>query len=553
MSRMADIASTGLPLQDPKPPVAADRRSEPQKPEAGPTAQPADPARPETGAEKPPGSPGRKLLGLGTLSVVLATIAEIVGSIQKIEHFVVDLIGLRASKDLHLILVVLFGAIMVAGYCAAAYWIYLRLRSRPPRARVVFTAVAALVLFGLAAASFALMPRSPQAKDYVAEETSEWAGRLASEEDPSGGAPISVMDAEAPTQVWATAQAIKAILASNLDPKQAQGRVWRGLEYIERARLKGSPGGWGYFEDWQTSVTEIAGWVGVAEAAALSPPWRDAWSAEQRRQIVDRSNQVSSMLVSTQQADGGWGPTAQKGPGLSRTYSTVMAVWSLIEADRAADVTSAPGSPSDHAINNGLKWLIANHDPGLGWVPNPARQGQNERFLGLHAQVLYVLSRVEATRHARALDMPAYTAAKVDFLASTDFEQRRIDDNNRIHDGDRYLRPQKAMAGGAPGSQVGPCTCPFTVEGSTFLWYPWSLAAAKALAVDSSMAPEQQAKALAIANTLEARLTDSRGLVGTGFTYVMAEFVIGATPGSAQTVKSRLAVMRVPSRPKASR
>ena len=160
--------------------------------------------------------------------------------------------------------------------------------------------------------------------------------------------------------------------------------------------------------------------------------------------------------------------------------------------------------------------------------------------------------------------MPAYAVARADFLASTDFAQRRIDDNNRIHDGDRYLRPLKVVASVDAGSQAASCTCPFTVEGSTFLWYPWSLAAAKALTIDSSLAPAQRERALEIVNTLEARLSDSKELIGTGFTYVIAEFVIGATPTawaetavgrkeSPQASKSRLAVIRVPSRPKASR
>src|SRR5262249_23047084 len=152
------------------------------------------------------------------------------------------------------------------------------------------------------------------------------------------------------------------------------------------------------------------------------------------------------------------------------------------------------------AINNGLTWLLSNYQPNLGWVPNPSRKGQNEPFLGLTAQVLYVLAQAQAApQFVFIAALPNAALAQKEFLA-VDFEQRKPTYNTRLHDGDRYVH--RAASTSTPGA----CVCPFTIENSTFLWYPWSMASARALAMDQNVTADQRAKAGTVAETLTARL-----------------------------------------------
>ena len=68
-----------------------------------------------------------------------------------------------------------------------------------------------------------------------------------------------------------------------------------------------TPGGWGYFEEWQTGVTEIAGWVGVAEVASLEPGRRERIWGDRVPDIVNRVDGIVRMLLAAQQRDGGVG------------------------------------------------------------------------------------------------------------------------------------------------------------------------------------------------------------------------------------------------------
>src|SRR5262249_44425734 len=93
---------------------------------------------------------------------------------------------------------------------------------------------------------------------------------------------------------------------------------------------------------------------------------------------------------------------------------------------------------------------------------------------------------------------------------------------------DRYVH--RAASTSTPGA----CVCPFTIENSTFLWYPWSMASARALAMDQNVTADQRAKAGTVAETLTARLSEANLLIDTGFHYIMAEFLIGASHGGPQ-------------------
>lgn len=497
-------------------------------------------SNPDSGAPPPAARaaqpPPKRLLSLSTLIIGLGTTAQVIGHIEKIEHFAVGLIGAGAFENMRMVLVTVVGSAIFAGYAAAAYWLYLKLRPWRYGRALAFTIPALFAMAGLAGASF-LMPPEPDLKAFGLQEAAEWRSSLLRDQRPNGGVPVMANDPEAPTQVWTTAQALTGVLLGPADiGEDLAARVRKAFDYIDQARIADPPGGWGYFEEWQTGVTEIAGWVCVAEVAGLAPRLNgQIWPADHVPAVVARVNEVVRMLADTQQTDGGWGPTADRSSrGLSRTYSTAMALWCLVEA-RASAITL--DAVYDQHIRNGLGWLMSNHrdaavragvdDRPVGWVPNPFRKNQNERFLGLEAQVLFILSRAAAVQPFAYIRRDAtYVRARDAFLRDPDLERRDLQNNNRLHDGDRYVHKLERPAAAAAAAVA--CTCPpFTVESSTFLWYPWSLAAARAIVRDDTLSPEQRTEARQVADVLERRLSEARPLINTGFFYIISEFAIG--------------------------
>jgi hypothetical protein len=187
-------------------------------------------------------------------------------------------------------------------------------------------------------------------------------------------------DPESPTQVWTTAQMLKAMLTGVPQTPIDAAKVRNALGYIESGQIKTSPYGWGYFDGWQPGVTEIAGWVCVAQAASLR---RDAtvsiWNREETEKMEQALKRTVQLLVGSQQNDGGWGPTAELGsPRVSRTYSTVLGLWCLLN-ERRAMKEGAAGHRADHS--KGIDRLLATYrarnagsDGPLGWVPHPGRR-----------------------------------------------------------------------------------------------------------------------------------------------------------------------------------
>jgi hypothetical protein len=501
-------------------PASIDASPVPPEAASGPT----DNVRPPSpGTPKPP---VRKLLSLGTATVALATVAQIVGHIEKITEVIVKLVGLKVFKNLHLVMTVLVVIALLIGYAAAMYAIYVKVRNSPLRIRLTVMTASTLIMLILAAGSFALIPPAPDPYVYQASKVKEWSERLLAHPTASGGIAVNFLEAQAPPQVWTTAQVLRAVLVSPVDITPLAPNIRAAFDYIDNARIRSPEGGWGYFEDWSTGVTEAAGWVCIAQLASLDDHRRKSvWSSDRVSEMVQRTTRVANLLLSSQQDDGGWGPTIDKSsPGLSRTYSTLMATWCLLEADGAPALPSTNREQYEKPVHNGLTWLISNYRRDLGWVPNPNRKVQDEPFLGLSAQTLYVLVHAQtAPKYNYVSTLPNTSIAKTAFLDFTEFEQRPLGANNRLHDGDRYMR-RAATSASAPV----PTSCPpFTIESSTFLWFPWSLALTRALAVDQTLPQEQRTKAAKLSETLTGRLSQGTSLIDSGFNYVMAEFLIG--------------------------
>jgi hypothetical protein len=190
-----------------------------------------------------------------------------------------------------------------------------------------------------------------------------------------------------------------------------------------------------------------------------------------------------------------------------------MALWALIEAKKHPEMGRRIGTDYNKAIGSGIRWLLAKYDKEVNsWVPNPERPRQTEKFAGLTAQVLYVLERARPEFNSLLQVDPSYERALQQFKrsiagdktdSSVSLMSRPASRNDRMHDGDNYLRPSK-----------------FMLEGSTFLWFPWSLALCSQLSAQVPADTETTRDC----NLLLGRVTDLTSFVKhEPATYVMAE------------------------------
>jgi len=498
---------------------------------SGEKAEKAAPAPAKPGRHHDTGPRRRRLIGVGSATTAVAVAAQTLGHVQAISHFCIDAVHWSIFRNVDMLLRLGVPIAVFGGIALAIYGFVFHAKDRRTEHTIALAAIALIVTSSAAYASLKFLPKPVTVNDYVSAEASERTKRLlayqVTNNDPvghsTGGIRVTA-DATQPPQVWTTAQVLKGILSSRaaIDAEDAE-RIRNAFGYIDNQFVPDQ--GWGYYDGWQTGVTEVAGWVALAQIAALDHTRPAIWSAEQMPAMRDNAERTLQLLVGKQNAaEGGWGPNiGDASADFLRTYSTAIATWSLIEARRSPSLRTAVGSRYDDAIRKGLGWLLANYNPTLGWVPNPTRKVQTEQFLGLEAQVLFVLRRAEGDFAPYIHAQPNALTAKQDFLNRVK-PDRDIADNNRMHDGDRYLQ----HASGTPGAaRATACGCQFTVEGSTFLWYPWSLAAARGLAFDQTLTADERERARQVAATLEQRAAGARSWLDREYYYVTAEFLIG--------------------------
>ena len=164
----------------------------------------------------------------------------------------------------------------------------------------------------------------------------------------------------------------------------------------------------------------------------------------------------------------------------------------------------------DESIRSGTNWLLRNYKDGQGWVQNPSRSGQKDYFDGLTAQALFVLSRgAGLVEFAYLKNDSTYVRARRDFINNKQLVSRSIEkDNSHISDAD-----------------VGFMNTEFMAEGSTFLWFPWTLLELSQLSFDDGLSPDERDTATRLRNQIlmaNADLLNSFVESGT-FTYQFAE------------------------------
>ncbi|HUS11109.1 MAG TPA: hypothetical protein VMZ30_11645 [Pyrinomonadaceae bacterium] len=460
-----------------------------------------------------------------TAAILVTNIAKYLLSIDLVSRWFFNLFGVSPSTYFYNNLRYFVIAILLVGYALVLYLLCKKyIAPMPAKRRKVFGSVVLIAIGGLFALNVYALPLRPGANVLI--PTKEWSQRIAESQAPNGGIFAKVGDASFPTQVWTTAQALTGMLANQKDLDDKKIAVIKSaFAYIEKGRHPAPTKpddydeGWGLFEGHKKSMTEIAGWVTVAYVGSLESK-NQIWDSNQRSAIRERIKRDLALIVQRQSNDGGWRPIKEDGPKFTRTYSTAIALWSLIEARRSDFVREAIGNNYDSHIGNGINWLLKNYttttrdgrDEDIGWVPNPNRGGQRERFDGLTAQVLFILSRIE--------DQPGFERLKQNqellkykkaFINKPDLAKRFVCSNDRIHDFDLSFNTDK---GGVD----------FVLEGSTLLWFPWSYAALTALSNDSALTAQEKAQASALRKTiLDSKVDDITKFVDEEFMYVLAE------------------------------
>ncbi len=326
-------------------------------------------------------------------------------------------------------------------------------------------------------------PSKPEAeyRALLQRKADLWADTVFAAQGADGGIKMSPSSADATTQVWQTAQCLVSVLSLNKNVDVYVPKIKNAFNYLEGLHKSTPVEGWNlYGNASQYTITEIGSWVTLANIKSLDSKTA-IWNEQERQDVIKHVVRDLDETNRRQDSGGGWRPIRDENTEFTRTYPTVMALWSLIEAKTSPAVGSSVGNRYDENIRKGINWLLRTYANGQGWVPNPNRSGQREHFEGLTAQVLYVLSRAaDVDAFAFIKNESVYRTARQDFLKNKQFADWSIEANNS-HLPDADLR--------FVGTE-------FLAEGSTFLWFPWTLAELTRLAQDTSM-PESDRRAAA--------------------------------------------------------
>jgi class 3 adenylate cyclase len=344
-----------------------------------------------------------------------------------------------------------------------------------------------------------------------ARKKDAWVERIFTSQAPSGGIKASPSDRDITHQTWATAQCLVAALEADAPVETYGSRIKRAFEYMESERRTAPTEGWSLYghENDIYTITEIAAWVAIAKIRSVDAK-TPVWSETERPKILSEIERELSSILKRQDSDGGFRPIIDEDPEYSRTYSTVMALWSLLEARRSPAASGRIGTRFDENIRRSINWLMRTYKEKQGWVHNPNRMGQTARFDGLTAQTLFVLAHAaEIDAFAYVRDAHTYKLAQTEFVGSKHLASSSVEkDNSSIPDGDvRFAGTE------------------FVAEGSTFLWFPWVLVELAELSTDTTVpeALRKEATSLRL-DILTANYERLENYVEIGnFSYILAE------------------------------
>jgi len=455
---------------------------------------------------------------------------------------------------------------------------------RATEAGWAWTKRAAVALIVAAVFGWKALPVAPDVERMLEGETRKWSEVIAKAQLPSGG--FSEHPKQSIPQVWTTAQALVAL--TSLDDPQIRSAVAlpHAFDFIELAKienftlkddaeqvvekiadpqlkkvfgslpfhpvnlamvLKNLPlppdettvaaaarilrehksslyrtgdaaGGWGYFEQFPWAATEVAAWVAVAQARSLRLRNAAAWPAEARDNVVHSLADTIHFIGSRRLlATGGYSPIPDVGnETFGQTYVTAMAIWAIAESLAVTPPiwTDAEKRELEGQLKSAVGWLDR-HAEGDGWRIRPSNPSNEPTCLGATLQTLCILGELPSrflNERTRILQLKRTVVTGGGNLLT-----KRVDDNQRMADNDRYY------------GQTA-----YTSEGSTFLWYPWSLCAFGALARDDSLTEHERHDAAEWRDMLLARAHEFGIFAKDQFLYVPAEGVIGVAMSQQQ-------------------
>jgi hypothetical protein len=441
---------------------------------------------------------------IGIVAITLGNVAAILTHVDEIRQFISKLLGTEWAYRFHTLVIIGAYILFLVGYASLTYWLYWNFVAKRTRLIKAAFGVAALLAVSTVMFGSYLLTRPADLDPLLSKQAGNYTQTVFSQQlnggEDDGGFRFSQGSISNDVQVWTTAQCLTALLQQDgAALKGTAPAIRRALNYVERLRLKSTDDGWGYLKDFSWGVTEIDSWVALAYIYSLKPDNAAVvWKTDELPTAIANVNSILAILMSRQHDDGGWAPIMRtSNPKHERTYSTIMALWALAEAEQNDDLVKGHDERYRAAAIAGAKWLLeaytTNSEGFSGWWPNPSAHNPVGAYPGLTAQTLFVLSKAKSS-HSFIGSHSKYKEAIESFIklaldGNEKFDslaKRKIRDNEKAHDSDRYLEGRVE-----------------TAEQSTFLWYPWVLALGASLQHDSLLVDYQQRF-----RNLEARLLE---------------------------------------------
>lgn len=353
----------------------------------------------------------------------------------------------------------------------------------PIAAAVVVLALVGIAAWALWRTSTPEAPATPQLppetefSSVLEKKRDPWIDSIFAAQAADGGLKAYAAAPDKTVQAWATAQAMVAVFEAKSDAAPYAAKAKAAFDYVEKKRRTTPTEGWNYYDNSNPfTVTEIGAWVALAYIRSVDKG-RGLWNEQERQQALKRVERELAELERRKDATGGWRPIRAEGNDYTRTYATIMALWALAEAKLSPETASLVEGKYDESIRTGTIWLLRSYNPGQGWVPNPNRPGQKDEFEGLTAQTLYVLARVaQLPQFSYLRNETAYRTARKDFVTNKHLATQSVEkDNSHVSDADISFVNSEFMA-----------------EGSTFLWFPWTLAELARLSNDTDLTAEER-------------------------------------------------------------
>lgn len=465
----------------------------------------------QTKADESKNSFARAQAFIGIIAITVGNVAAIITHVDEIRKFVSQLLGTEFVYRFHEYLVLGASALLLFGYGSLTYWLYRSfIVNRGKFLQAGFLLAAFVAVGSTVWGTYEFLFRPVDAAPLVRQQLGRFVQTVLSQQVSSGedvgGFRFSQTGISTDAQVWTTAQCLTALLEQDVSLiKEAGPALRRAFDYIERSRLKSQGGGWGYVKDMNWGVTEIDAWVALAYLHSLKADNAALiWKSSELADAVSKANLALDLIVERQHDDGGWSVIERTSNQRHvRTYSSIMAVWALAEAEQNGDVLSGHEEKYRNALTLGAKWILGSYSTSSspafsGWWPNPSNRVLVGEYPGLTAQTLFVLSRAKTSHSFIGAD-PKFKEALEAFIhlalegnaSGHSLISKSMAPNETAHDSDRYLEGR-----------------PETAEQSTFLWYPWAVAASVAFERDPLLRDYEQMQLRKISSALLARIDD---------------------------------------------